>query len=107
MPVDHCPVTIYAGTFDSQPLVFAHLIDVEPGLDLDHVEVICGVDPVLRLGHALEPNDAQNVEDSLALDTTVVLIFDAAVPEAARLPSVTARLRQIGRCTGRRHRPAL
>lgn len=37
LPAD---IAVFAGEFESQPLVFAHLLDVEPQLDLTHVEVI-------------------------------------------------------------------
>ena len=67
MPTESVRLAVYAGTFASQPLVFAHLADAVPGLDLDRVEVICGTDPRARLAHALGPADAAAVEDALGL----------------------------------------
>ena len=100
-------VSIFVGTFESQPLVFAHLLDLCPGLDFDHVEVICGVDPGPRLAHALTPQDAAAVEDALGLRTTVVMIFEAAMPIGAeRLPQETGLLSYLARFMGFRHRPA-
>lgn len=95
-------VAVYAGDFVSQPLVFAHLGDAMPGLDLDHVEVICGQDPRARLAHALGPETAAAVEDALGLATTCVLIFAEAVPQGARLPDDTGRLRFLGGFAARR-----
>lgn len=37
LPAD---IAVYAGTFASQPLVFAYLCEVAPGLDLGQVDVI-------------------------------------------------------------------
>lgn len=98
-------VAVFAGTFASQPLVFAHLLDAFPALDLDHVEVICNVDPHDRLSHALPANDVAAIEDALGLHTTVVLIFAEALPPDTRLPSETARLMWLATLDGRRHSP--
>jgi len=99
-------VAVYAGEIESQPLVFAHLLDEMPGLDLDHVDVICGVDPQTRLAHALPPAQVAAVEDALGLYTTVVLIFSDAIPAGQRLPTQTERLTWLGSFDGLRHRPA-
>lgn len=98
-------IAVYAGTFESQPLVFAHLLDAMPGLDLDHVEVICGTDPRARLAHAFAPGVAEALEDALGLSTACVLIFPEAVPEGLRLPDATAHLSGLGVHDGHRHRP--
>ncbi|HID68567.1 MAG TPA: hypothetical protein EYP31_10005 [Roseibacterium sp.] len=37
LPAD---IHVFAGALQGQPLVFAHLLDVAPDLDLTHVEVI-------------------------------------------------------------------
>lgn len=105
MATEMTRAAIYAGSFDSQPLVFAHLQDAMPGLNLDHVEVICGVDPVPRLKHALAPGAVSAVEDALGLRTTVVLIFSAAIPGGTRLPTDTGRLSWLASFDAVRHRP--
>ena len=105
MPTEPVRLAVYAGTFASQPLVFAHLADAVPGLDLDRVEVICGTDPRARLAHALAPAEAAAVEDALGLHTTCVLIFADALPPGTRLPEDTGRLVRIGSFDGVRHRP--
>jgi hypothetical protein len=99
-------VAVYAGTFASQPLAFAHLADAVPGLDLDRVEVICGVDPRARLAHVLAPDDVAAVEDALGLHTTVVLVFADALPPGERLPVRTAHLTWLATMQGARVRPA-
>lgn len=70
---------IYLGDFTSQPLVFAHLWD-QAGDDYnaDGVEVICNADPALRLRHYFSEADAQQIEDSLGLHTTCVIVFTTA-----------------------------
>ena len=97
-------IAVYAGTFESQPLVFAHLEDAMPGLDLGEVEVIMG-DPRARLAHAFDTELAEALEDALGLHTTCVLIFPEAVPEGRRLPDRTDRLTGLGVHRGVRHRP--
>lgn len=106
MAIEPMAVAVYAGAFDSQPLVFAYLLDAMPGLDLDHVEVICGVDPVPRLAHALSSDDTSRVEDALGTRTTVVLVF-AAAAGGGPLPEGDERLQRIGTYVGLRHRPNL
>jgi hypothetical protein len=104
MPTEPTRIAVYAGTFESQPLVFAHLEDGMPGLDLTEVEVIMG-DPRARLAHHFEPELAEALEDALGLNTTCVLIFPEAVPEGRLLPDRTDRLTGLGVHRGVRHRP--
>jgi len=99
-------VAVYAGTFASQPVVFAHLIDAFPTLDLDAVEVICGTDPRARLAHVFAPDVARSVEDALGLATTCVLVFAEAIVEGTRLPDRTEHLACLGVHPGVRHVPA-
>ena len=65
MPLQETRIAVYAGTFDTQPLVFAHLEDAMPGLDLAEVDVIMG-DPRARLAHAFDTPIAEALEDALA-----------------------------------------
>ena len=104
MATEATRIAVYAGTFDSQPLVFAHLEDAMPGLDLGEVEVIMG-DPRARLAHHFETELAQALEDALGLHTTCVLIFPEAVPEGRLLPDQSDRLTGLGVHRGVRHRP--
>ena len=64
-PVD---IDIFTGTFESQPLAFAHLYDLAMAtgreLDLDGVEVICKVDPVKRLGHYFDATQVDKIIDA-------------------------------------------
>ena len=104
MPPRPCRIAVYAGTFDTQPLVFAHLEDTMPGLDLTHVDVIMG-DPRARLAHAFDTQLAEALEDALGLATTCVLIFPEAIPPGRRLPDSTDRLTGLGVHPGHRHTP--
>lgn len=97
-------IAVYAGAFDSQPLVFAHLEDAMPGLDLTEIEVILG-DPRTRLAHAFDAELAEALEDALGLATACVLIFPEAVPAGRRLPDQTDKLTGLGVHPGIRHRP--
>jgi hypothetical protein len=105
MPTVPTRIAVYAGTFESQPLVFAHLMDEIPGLDVEHIEVIAGKDPGPRLAHAFDREVAEALEDALGLATTCVLIFPEAVPAGARLPDSTSLLSGLGVHPGVRHRP--
>lgn len=70
LPAD---ITVFIGDFASQPLVFAHLLDVAPSLDLSHVEVI-QTNHTTRLGAYFDAAIAA----SLPTDQTVVLILPNA-----------------------------
>lgn len=96
-------ISVYAGTFDSQPAVFAHLIAALPGILADEVEVICNQDPRARLAHAFAPDVARAIEDALGLNTTVVLIFPEALAGCGRLPAQTGALVSVGTFDGVRH----
>jgi len=104
MATEPTRIAVYAGTFDSQPLVFAHLEDAMPALDLGEVEVIMG-DPRARLAHHFDMELAEALEDALGLHTTCVLIFPEAVVAGVRLPDQTDRLTGLGVHRGVRHRP--
>ncbi len=92
-------VTVFAGIFASQPLVFTHLLDAAEAhslaLDLDHVEVIQG-DPERRLSHVLSDEDAARVAAAKGSHETLVLIFSEALIPGARLFEATPLLRPLG-----------
>lgn len=94
-------IEVLGGSFASQPLVFAHLLDARPELDLDHVEVICGTDPRPRLGHYLAPDHVDAVEEALGLHDTCVLVL----PGAGGPVGTTSKLRPVGRWAGTRAVP--
>ncbi len=104
MTLEPARIAVYAGVFETQPLVFAHLEDAMPGLDLAEVEVIMH-DPRTRLAHAFETSVAEALEDALGLATTCVLIFPEAIQNGQRLPDATDRLTGLGIHPGHRHRP--
>jgi len=73
-------ISVFAGQFESQPLVFAHLLDAfGSNLNVEHIDVVCRRDPTAPLRHVLTETDAQAVEDALGLQDTCVLIFEAAI----------------------------
>ena len=79
-------IAIYAGTFASQPLAFAHLYDLSAAagtdVDLGAVEVICQTDPAARLAHYLDPQAVNAVIDAMGLHTTAILVFPEAGMDA-------------------------
>ena len=89
-------IEVLCGSFRSQPLVFAHLLDARPSLNLDHVEVICGSDPRARLGHYFAPGTVDSVDDALGVHDTCVLVL----PGAGGPLGETGMLRGLGFWTG-------
>jgi hypothetical protein len=92
LPAD---ITVLHGTFASQPLVFAHLLDVAPTLDLTHVEVI-QTNHRARLEAYFDTETARDFPHS----ETLVLILPAAHEGLACPVSETAHLRPIGTFRG-------
>jgi len=92
-------VTVFAGDFASQPLVFAHLLDNADqhglALDLDHVEVIQGA-PSRRLAHVFSAEDTARIAAARDPHDTLVLIFPEALIPGARLFKATPVLHPIG-----------
>jgi hypothetical protein len=75
LPAD---ITVFAGEFDSQPLVFAHLLDEAPDLLLEHVEVIRDADPTRRLAVYFDPRTIAAIKTAAHPYTTLLLILPAA-----------------------------
>lgn len=90
LPAD---IAVFAGDFASQPLVFAHLLDAAPALDLGHVEVIQQGRTARLRAYFDAPTTA-----ALALDPadTLVLILPAAYSGLTCPLSQTPRLRALG-----------
>ena len=85
-------IGVLAGTFASQQLAYAHLLDVAPGADLEQVEVL-GRDRARRLAHFFEAGSGPG---AVPEDTLVLLLPGAGVPLEP-----TGRLRVVGRFPGR------
>ncbi|RMA44007.1 hypothetical protein [Rhodophyticola porphyridii] len=77
LPAD---ITAFAGDFASQPLAFAHLLDVAPAIDLDHVEVIPATAPIARLTPYFGADTAQVIRAAATGRNTLLLILPAAYP---------------------------
>lgn len=89
LPAD---IAVFGGTFASQPLVFAHLLDVAPELELEHVEVI-------QSGHQarLEARfDGPVARDLAGRAQTIVLILPAAFSGMACPVTQTRHLTALG-----------
>ncbi|MEM6479734.1 MAG: hypothetical protein AAF841_09135 [Pseudomonadota bacterium] len=93
-------IMVFAGTFESQPLAFAHLYDLSPELDLSELEVICKADPCPRLGHYFAPEQVDLIIDTIGIETTVILAF----PKAGPVPA-SPKLFPLGRFSGTRPVP--
>jgi hypothetical protein len=79
LPAD---ITVFAGRFGAfpaaQPLVFAHLWDIAPDLDLDHVEVVPAKRAEPRLAAHLDEATINQLHDAAGdADTLVLLLPDA------------------------------
>ncbi|MDD9716934.1 hypothetical protein PVW48_09275 [Dinoroseobacter sp. PD6] len=89
-------IAVFAGRFDSQPLVFAHLLDVAPDLDLGHVEVLQDRGIRRRLEGFFPPQTVTRLLVALDEDDTLVLVL----PEAGFFEG-SARLSALGPARGR------
>jgi hypothetical protein len=75
LPAD---ITVFAGDFASQPLAFAHLLDLAPDLGLGHVEVVQGPKPLPRLAARFPEQTAARLLSDAAPYGTLILILPAA-----------------------------
>jgi hypothetical protein len=93
-------IAVHAGEFGpfpgAQPLVFAHLWDIAPDLDLDHVEVIPARGARARLEARFDAAVIDRLEAATGAGEAIVLILPAAFAglEPPALPE--DRLRPLG-----------
>ena len=87
-------IFISSGVFDDQPEVFSHLLDSDPSLDFDHIDVIQGTMMRKRLGGYFPPQFITEILTLMGADDTLVLFL----PEVD--PVETVRLRALGLFTG-------
>ena len=87
-------IPIASGRFESQPLVFAHLLDEARDLMVDHVDVLQGTNMRARLGGYFPPILITEILTEMEADNTLVLFL----PGARMVSSV--RLRNLGVFTG-------
>ncbi len=92
LPAD---IAVFAGEFASQPLVFAHLLDQAPGLDLGHVEVIQS-NHAARLGAHFSADQIADLPQS----GTLVLILPAAHDDLRCPITRTPLLKPLGTLRG-------
>lgn len=93
LPAD---IAVLTGDFASQPLVFAHLLDVAPDMDLTHVEVIQSGHIARLMAHF----DGDTAERLAAGAATLVLILPAAFPGVTCPVAQTAHLTPLGTFRG-------
>lgn len=88
-----CDITVMGGTFASQPLAFAHILDAAQtqgrSLDLDHVEVL-QAPHAGRLSQWFDPDTCARITE-LAPQTLVVFLPGSSGPLAP-----TALLTPVG-----------
>lgn len=93
LPAD---ITVFVGEFASQPLVFAHLLDVAPDMDLGHVEVIQAGHMARLRAYFDDAASARLAEGA----HTLVLILPAAHSGLACPVMQTAHLTSLGTYRG-------
>lgn len=94
-------ITVFAGHFDSQPLAFAHLLDLSPALDLDHVEIIEAARARRRLAPYFDTPEIDVLTAGLATGECLVLILPAAHSGMACPFPASPLLRALGSWRGR------
>jgi hypothetical protein len=87
-------IPVASGRFASQPLVFAHLWDVTPDLDLGAIDVIQGTNMRARLGGYFGPGLVTEILTRMEADNTLVLFLPGSMPAA------NPKLRSLGNFTG-------
>ena len=87
-------IPVASGRFASQPLVFAHLWDVTPDLDLDAIDVIQGTSMRARLGGYFGAVLVTEILTRMEADNTLVLFLPGSVP------ADNPKLRSLGNFTG-------
>ena len=90
LPAD---IAVFTGDFASQPLVFAHLLDACPALDLGAVEVV-QTRPEARLAAHFPPETVATLV--AASEGTLVLILPDAYPGLTCPLTATQHLSALG-----------
>lgn len=94
---------VLAGSFASQPLAFTCLCDEaeQRGIpvDLKDVDVIQAAAEV-RLAHYFRPAIVARIQELQDKDDTVILVRPSLLAAEPRFPSLTSRLRLLGRFAG-------
>jgi hypothetical protein len=97
-------IGVLAGRFGAhpgaQPLVFAHLLDIAPGLDLDHVEVIPHPGGETRLAAHFDDTARARIAAAAGGADTLVLILPDAFEGLDPPPLASARLTDLGPVRG-------
>jgi hypothetical protein len=94
MPRIAADIFISSGVFDDQPEVFSHLLDTDPAVNFDAIDVIQGTMMRKRLGGYFPPQFITEILTLMGADDTLVLFL----PDCE--PVETVRLRALGLFTG-------
>ncbi len=96
-------LTVYSGSFPSQPLAFAALLDAATvlglGADLADVDVIREAQGV-RLAHYFRPAIVARIETAAGSDDTILVVRPSEITADPEFPPPGARLRLLGRFAG-------
>ena len=96
-------LTVYAGTFESQPVAFTCLKDAADihglSVDLKDVDVVQAASEV-RLAHYFRPAIVARIQEAQGEDNTVIVIRPSALASARGLPVTGMPLRLLGRFAG-------
>ena len=96
-------LTVYSGTFASQPLAFACLLDQAEKrgmtLDLGDVDVIQH-SPEVRLAHYFRPAIVARIQAAQGGDNTVIVLRPTRLSAERDFPTRGAPLRMLGRFAG-------
>jgi hypothetical protein len=103
LPAD---IAVFAGRFGggshAQPIVFAHLIDIAPTLDLDHVEVIPTAHAARRMSPYFDASAVAALEAKLDGDEdTLILILPSSFDGLSCPVGTSAHMRDLGMWRGR------
>ena len=99
MPRFAATLTVVSGTFASQPLAFAAILDAadEAGIsvDLADVDVIRHAAPV-RLAHYFRPAIVARIEALKGEDDTVIILRPGEATQSPGFPARHPKLRRLG-----------
>ncbi len=105
MPVKRVPVllSVFSGTFASQPVAFACLVDQaeKRGLDIDLGDVdVIQHSPEVRLAHYFRPAIVARIQEAQGADNTVIVLRPTRLAVERDFPTRGSPLRMLGRFAG-------
>ena len=96
-------LSVFSGSFESQPVAFACLIDQAEkrglGIDLGDVDVI-QVSSDVRLAHYFRPAIVARIQEAQGEDNTLIVLRPSRLSVERDFPTRGAPLRLLGRFAG-------